>query len=55
MYKIIQTMIERWRKASINRRLEKTLKPDPEFRARRLAQFDAERREKYERNVEFLR
>lgn len=39
----------------IRRRLERSLKPDPTYRNRRLAQFTPERRERYERNVEFLR
>lgn len=43
------------KRALIRRRLEKTMKPDPEYRAKRLAQFSPERRERYERNVEFLR
>lgn len=34
-----------------NRRLAKTLRPDPEYRANRLAQFDRERRERYLRNI----
>lgn len=37
-----------------NRRLAKTLRPDPEYRARRLAQFDSARRERYARNIEGL-
>lgn len=43
------------RKLLVRRRLAKMLKPDPAYRARRLAQFTPERRERYERNVEFLR
>jgi len=42
------------RRILIRRRLAKSLKPDPAYRARRLAQFSPERRERYERNVEFL-
>lgn len=37
------------------RRLKRSMKPDPAYRERRLAQFSPERRERYERNVEFLR
>lgn len=33
------------------RRLERSLKPNPEYRERRLAQFSPERRERYWRNV----
>ena len=36
------------------RRLAKSLKPDPAYRARRLAQFSPERRARYWRNVEGL-
>lgn len=36
------------------RRLARSLKPDPAYRARRLAQFSPERRARYFRNVEFL-
>ena len=39
----------------IRRRLEKTMKPDPAYRERRLKQFSPERRRRYERNVEGLR
>lgn len=34
------------------RRLARSLKPDPGYRDRRLAQFTPERRARYERNVE---
>jgi hypothetical protein len=34
-----------------NRRLVKSMKPDPGFRENRLAQFSRERRERYWRNV----
>lgn len=34
------------------RRLEKTMRPDPEYREHRLAQFSPQRRERYWRNVE---
>lgn len=43
------------RKAMVRRRLAATLKPDPAYRAKRLAQFDAARKERYFRNVEGLR
>ena len=39
------------RKMIVNRRLRKTMRPDPEFRRRRLAQFSKDRRERYFRNV----
>lgn len=39
------------RRFLINRRLAATLRPDPDFRERRLAQFTPERRERYWRNV----
>ena len=41
-------MIKQWLAA---RRLKKLLRPDPEYRERRLAQFTPERRERYWRNV----
>ncbi len=34
------------------KRLERIMRPDPELRERRLAQFTAKRRERYWRNVE---
>ena len=43
------------RRILIRRRIAKSLKPDPAYRERRLAQFSPERRERYQRNVEFLR
>lgn len=52
---LIHTFLARRRRAEIVRRLEQTLRPDPTYRAHRLAQFSAERRARYERNVEFLR
>jgi hypothetical protein len=36
------------------RRLKRSLRPDPEYRDRRLAQFDVERRERYWRNVQLV-
>lgn len=33
------------------RRLKATMRPDPEYRARKLAQMTTERRERYWRNV----
>lgn len=36
------------------RRLKRSLKPDPAYRARKLAQFSPERRDRYWRNVEGL-
>lgn len=33
------------------RRLKRSMKPDPSYRERRLAQFSPERRERYWRNV----
>jgi hypothetical protein len=33
------------------RRLARSLRPDPDYRERRLAQFTPERRERYFRNV----
>jgi hypothetical protein len=41
-------MLRQW---IARRRLEKLLRPDPEYRNRRLAQFDAARRERYWKNV----
>ena len=35
----------------INRRLKATMKPDPEYRERRLAQFSKERQMRYHLNV----
>ena len=39
------------RRLFARRRLAATLKPDPAYRERRLAQFTPERRERYFRNV----
>lgn len=39
------------RRLLIMRRLRATMRPDPEYRERRLAQFDQARRERYWRNV----
>lgn len=33
------------------RRLERSLKPDPQYRERRLAQFSTERRQRYFDNI----
>ena len=41
-------MIKQW---LAKRKLQKSLRPDPEYRERRLAQFTPERRERYWRNV----
>lgn len=41
-------MLRRW---LARYRLSKTMKPDPKYRERRLAQFSPERRERYWRNV----
>lgn len=37
-----------------NRRLAKSLKPDPDYRKRRLAQMTPERRARYQQNLEGL-
>lgn len=39
------------RRALIRRRLKRSMRPDPDFRERRLAQFTPERRARYWRNV----
>lgn len=39
------------RKKLIQRRLKATMRPDPDYRERRLAQFCPERRVRYWRNV----
>lgn len=41
-------MFKQW---LIRRRLKATMRPDPDYREKRLAQFTAERRERYWRNV----
>lgn len=41
-------MFKQW---LIRRKLKASLRPDPEYREKRLAQFTAERRERYWRNV----
>lgn len=42
----------RWlRRYLINRRLRRTMKPDPAYRRRRLAQFSHARQARYWRNV----
>lgn len=35
--------------------LERTMRPDPDYRSRRLSQFTRERRERYWRNVGVMR
>lgn len=42
------------RKFLIRRRLKATMRPDPQYRDNRLAQFSPERRRRYERNVQGL-
>lgn len=37
-----------------NRKLAKSLKPNPDYRRRRIAQMSPERRARYERNMEAL-
>lgn len=44
-------MIRLFRKLLVRRKLAKTMKPRPEYRERRLAQFSPERRERYFENV----
>lgn len=39
------------RRALIRRRLRATMRPDPEYREHRLAQFTPQRRERYWHNV----
>jgi len=41
-------MIRKW---LARRALERTMRPDPDHRARRLAQFDTPRQERYWQNV----
>lgn len=48
---LISDLIDQHRKAKVNRALEATLRPDPAYRDRRLAQFTPERRARYERNI----
>lgn len=47
-------MIAHLRRLMIRRRLERTLKPCPEYRARRLAHLSPERRARYLRNIESI-
>lgn len=44
-------MLSFYRKWAVNKRLQKTMRPDPDYRERRLAQFTPERRERYWSNV----
>lgn len=44
-------MLKRFKRWLAVRRLQQTMKPDPQYRANRLAQFSPERRERYWRNV----
>lgn len=44
-------MLQRFKAWRANKRLEQTLRPDPDYRTRRLAQFTPERRERYWSNV----
>lgn len=41
-------------KALVRKRLAATMKPDPAYRQKRLAQFSSKRRARYFRNVEGL-
>lgn len=41
-------MLKKW---LIRRRLKSLMRPDPDYRERRLSQFTPERRERYWRNV----
>lgn len=54
-FRPIERLLAERRRRRINARLEATMKPDPLYRKRRLAQFPPERRDRYERNTEFLR
>lgn len=47
-------MIRFIRKWAVRRKLAKTMKPDPQYRERRLAQFDEARKARYWRNVRAL-
>lgn len=49
---MISRILAHHRRARIIRRLEATMRPDPDFRGHRLAQFSPERRERYWRNVD---
>lgn len=51
---LLTSLIERRRKAKARRALEATLKLDPAYRERRLAQLSPERRRRYERTVREL-
>jgi hypothetical protein len=44
-------MLQHFKQWLAVRRLRKMMRPDPDYRQRRLAQFTPERREKYWRNV----
>ena len=44
-------MLNFYRKWAVNKRLQQTMRPDPDYRERRLAQFTPERRERYLQNV----
>ncbi|WPZ05644.1 hypothetical protein [Pelagerythrobacter marinus] len=48
---ILTDLIARIRKARTERALRATLRPDPEYRDRRLAQFSPERRQRYLDNI----
>lgn len=45
------TALAYFRRLMARRRLDRSLRPDPEYRERRLAQFTPERRARYWRNV----
>lgn len=48
-------MIPRFiRKFFLRRRMARTMRPDPLYRQRRLAQFSPERQERYRRNVRLV-
>jgi len=48
---VLARLISRIRKARTERALRATLRPDPEYRDRRLAQFSPERRQRYFDNI----
>lgn len=44
-------ILTKWKAARASKRLASTLRPDPDYRARRMAQFNKERRERIAMNL----
>lgn len=50
-FQAMRARMEKWEKDEREKRLRATMRPDPDYRDRRLAQYSTERRDRYWRNV----